>query len=566
MHFNRYFTNPEIENILKEWAESYPQLAGVASIGKSYQGHPLWLLTLTNLETGADKEKPAIWIDGNIHATEIAAATTSLFIAHSLLEGYGKDSRITRLLDTSTFYILPRVNPDGAALAMAPSPQFLRSGVRPYPWDEKDEGLHPQDIDGDGRILQMRIKDPHGDWKISSLDDRLMEKREPDEYGGIYYRMLTEGLLVDFDGYIIKEARPVEGLDFNRNFPFEWRPEGDQGGAGPYPTSEPEIKAMVDFIALHPNINAAITYHTFSGVILRPYSTKADEEIETEDLWVFQKIGEIGKKGTGYDCVSTFHDFKYHPKEVTTGAFDDWIFDQLGAYSFTIELWDLPTRAGIENRKLVEWFRIHPHEDDLKILRWVEQYAGSDAYINWYKFDHSQLGQVELGGFNQMYTWRNPPAAFMEEEAARNLPFIISLAEMLPRLVLHSLDITPLGENNYRINLVVENSGFLPTNTSTQGKKRKAIRPVRAEIELPQDAVLTNGKRREEIGHLEGRSNKMDVSIYSTSPTDNRGRVEWIVKAPEETLIEIKVVSERAGTIRRQVRLNQASKPVTNQE
>jgi murein tripeptide amidase MpaA len=555
MQFNRYFTNQEIETILKEWSEIYPNLVGMASIGKSYEGHPLWLLTLTNLETGSDLEKPAIWIDGNIHATEIAAATTSLYIAYSLLTGYGKDDRITRLLDTSTFYILPRANPDGAALAMAPSPHYLRSGVRPYPWDEKDEGLHPQDIDGDGRIVQMRIEDPTGDWKVSSLDARLMEKRAPDEHGGVYYRMLTEGILEDFDGYIIKEARPIEGLDFNRNFPFEWRPEGDQGGAGPYPASEPEIKAMVDFIAAHSNINAAITYHTFSGVILRPYSTKADEEMETEDLWVFQKIGEIAKRVTGYDSVSTFHDFKYHPKEVTTGAFDDWIFDQLGAYSFTVELWDLPTKAGIEDRKLVEWFRIHPHEDDLKILHWVDEHAEEDAYLDWYLFEHPQLGEVELGGFNQMYTWRNPPPAYMGEEAARNLPFVLSLADMLPRLTLHTLEIKEISENNFRINLVVENIGFLPTYTSLQGKKRKAIRPVRAEIELPHEALLINGKRRVELGHLEGRSNKMDVSIYSTTPTDNRGRVEWVVKASPGTVIQIKVTSERAGGITKQVSL-----------
>jgi murein tripeptide amidase MpaA len=555
MQFNRYFTNQEIETILKEWSEIYPNLVGMASIGKSYEGHPLWLLTLTNLETGSDLDKPAIWIDGNIHATEIAAATTSLYIAYSLLTGYGKDDRITRLLDTSTFYILPRANPDGAALAMAPSPHYLRSGVRPYPWNEKDEGLHPQDIDGDGRIVQMRIEDPTGDWKISTLDARLMEKRAPDEHGGVYYRMLTEGILEDFDGYIIKEARPVEGLDFNRNFPFEWRPEGDQGGAGPYPTSEPEIKAMVDFIAAHFNINAAITYHTFSGVILRPYSTKADEEMETEDLWVFQKIGEIAKRVTGYDSVSTFHDFKYHPKEVSTGAFDDWIFDQLGAYSFTVELWDLPTKAGIEDRKLVEWFRIHPHEDDLKILRWVDEHAEEDAYLDWYLFEHPQLGKLELGGFNQMYTWRNPPPAHMGEEAARNLPFVLSLADMLPRLTLHTLEIKEISENNFRINLVVENTGFFPTYTSMQGKKRKAIRPVRAEIELPHQALLINGKRRVELGHLEGRSNKMDVSIYSTTPTDNRGRVEWVVKASPGAVIQIKVTSERAGGITKQVSL-----------
>jgi murein tripeptide amidase MpaA len=555
MQFNRYFTNQEIESLLKEWAETYPQLTKLASIGKSYAGNPIWMLAITNLETGVDLEKPALWIDGNIHATEIAAATTSLYIAHSLLSGYGQDPRITRLLDTSALYIIPRVNPDGAALAMAPTPRYLRSGIRPYPWKEKDEGLHPQDIDGDGRILQMRIQDPTGDWKISSLDARLMEKRKPDEHGGVYYRMLTEGMVEDFDGYIIKEARPRENLDFNRNFPFEWRPEVDQSGAGPYPTSEPEIKALVDFIAAHPNINAAITYHTFSGVVLRPYSTKSDDDMETEDLWVYQKIGKIAKEGTGYACVSTFHDFKYHPKEVTSGAFDDWIYDHLGTYSFTIELWDLPTRAGVKNRKLIEWFRNHPHEDDLKILRWVEKNAEKDAYVNWYPFNHPQLGQVELGGFNKMYTWSNPPPAFMGAEAARNLPFVLSMGDMLPYLTMHTLEVVNLGDDRYQIKMVVENSGFLPTYTSMQGKKRKSIRPVRAEIELSEGATLVSGKRRVEIGHLEGRSNKLEVSIYSTSPTDNRGKVEWVVKAPTGSEVSIMVASERAGTIHRKVRL-----------
>lgn len=555
MEFNRYFNNQEIGTILKTWADAYPGLSSLASIGSSYEGNPIWMLTITNQETGSALEKPALWIDGNIHATEIAAATASLFIAHSLLTGYGQEERITRILDTCAFYIIPRVNPDGAAQAMAPVPHYLRSGVRPYPWDEKDEGLHDQDIDGDGRILQMRIQDPTGDWKISALDTRLMEKRKPYEHGGTYYRILSEGLVEDYDGFIIKEARPIQGLDFNRNFPFEWRPEGDQSGAGPYPTSEPEIKALVDFIATHPNINAAITFHTFSGVVLRPYSTKSDEEMETEDLWVFQRIAEIAKETSGYACVSTFHDFKYHPKEVTSGAFDDWIYDQLGVYSFTIELWDLPTKSGIENRKLIEWFRNHPHEDDLKILKWVEEHAGKGAYVDWYPFNHPQLGQVELGGYNSLYTWTNPPPAFMGEEAARNLPFVLAIADMLPGLAVHTLEVKPLADDNFRVNLVVENHGFFPTYTSKQGKKRKATRPVRAEIELPEGVVLTSGKRRVDIGYLEGRSNKLEVSFFSTSPTDNRGRVEWVVKAMPGTIISIKVFSERAGILQRQVTL-----------
>nr|WP_290665282.1 M14 family metallopeptidase [Ardenticatena sp.] len=553
-NFNHYYTNAELDTLLAEWVDAYPTLLERREIGRSFEGRPIWLLVLTNRDTGADTAKPAVWVDANIHATEVAGTTTVLHIVHTLLSGYGHDERITRLLDTSTLYAVPRINPDGAELALADQPRYLRSGVRPYPWDELAAGIHQQDVDGDGRILQMRIQDPNGDWVVSELDPRLMRKRRPDEYGGTYYRLLPEGMLEDFDGYIIEVARPREGLDFNRNFPYDWRPENEQRGAGPYPTSEPEIRAIVDFIANHPNINAALTYHTYSGVILRPYSTKPDEQMNTDDLWVFQKIGQRGSELTGYPCVSVYHDFRYHPKEVITGAFDDWLYDHFGMFAFTVELWDIVGRAGITNRKFIDWFRDHPHEDDLKILRWADEHIGPDAFVEWYEFDHPQLGKVELGGWNFMYTWRNPPHHLMGEEAARNTPFVLALAEMLPRLHIHTLAITPLDDDVWHINLVVENSGYLPTYTSQQAKERQAVRPVRAELRLPDGAVLVSGKRRVELGHLEGRSNKHNV-IFAYSPTDNRARTEWVVRAPRGTSLTLTIASERAGELTRTIHL-----------
>jgi murein tripeptide amidase MpaA len=556
MNFNHYFTNDELVHLIDEWSTTYPNLFQVSSIGSSHEGRPIHLFTLTNQATGTDKEKPAIWIDANIHATEITGTTSALYIAYHLLSGYRTDEQITHQLDQSVYYIVPRVNPDGAEWAMASNPRYVRSGVRPYPWVEKDEGLFSQDINGDGKILQMRFQDPNGDWKISSLDSRLMEKRAPDEHGGTYYRLLSEGLLEDYDGYIIKLARPLEGLDFNRNFPFEWRTEGDQYGAGPYPTSEPEIRALVEFVVNHPNINLAITFHTFSRVILRPYSTKSDDEMNTEDLWVFKKIGEIGTKITGYRCVSTFHDFKYHPKEVTTGAFDDWMYDHHGMFTYTIELWDLPTEAGIKDRKWIEWWRDHPHEEDLQILKWTDEHGSSDAYLPWQPYDHPQLGKIELGGWNNMYTWRNPPLDFVESEVKRHYPFILTLGELLPHLSIYSLDVKKISQNKHHLNLVVENSGFLPSYTSQQSKSRKSSRPVRVELKLPDGAIIASGKRRQELGHLEGRSNKIEVAANSAdSPTDNRARLEWVIQAASGTKIQIKILSERAGSISRELTL-----------
>ena len=555
MNFNRYFTNEELEELLAKWAASYADILDLSELGKSQEGRPIHLITISAKATGADTEKPAVWMDANIHATEIAGTTVALRVAWELLSNYAENDRIKRLVETSTFYIVPRDNPDGAALAMQTPPKWVRSGTRPYPFEDKLDGLHSEDIDGDGRLLQMRFKDPNGDWKISTQNPAIMEKRGPDEQEGDFYRILPEGLIENYDGYLIDIARPLEGLDFNRNFPFEWRGESEQRGAGPYPTSEPEIRAIVDFIANHKNINAAIAYHTYSGVILRPYGTKADTDMDTGDLWTFEKIASRAKELTGYKTVSVFHDFKYHPKQVISGVFDDWAYDEFGIYAYTIELWDIVGKAGIEDRKYIDWMRDHPHEDDVKIYEWAKANGPEDGFVDWYAFDHPQLGPIELGGWNAFYTWRNPPHAFMGEEAERNVPFILSLAEMLPRLEIHTLEANALEDGVYHINLVVQNNGFFPSYTSNQGKNRRATRPVRAEIGLPDSAVLLQGKTREDIGHLEGRSNKVSAFGFGASSTDHRGRLEWVVRAEKGTRITVRVLGDRAGSLEKSITL-----------
>lgn len=549
MDYSHYYTNDEIESVLQDWQKVFPNLAQVSRIGESFEKRPIWLLTLTNHAMGSAGGKPAVWLDANIHATELTGTTVTLYIAHQLLENYGKDPRITRLLDQNTYYIVPRLNPDGAALAMAANPRFVRSGVRPYPYPDKQEGLHEEDIDHDGRILQMRIPDPNGDWKVSTQDPCLMEKRGPDENGGEYYRLLSEGMLEAFDGWNIKEARSLAGLDFNRNFPFEWRPEGVQHGAGPYPASEPEIRAVVDFVSSHANINLAVTYHTFAGVILRPFSTKPDDQMNTDDLWVYQKIGKRGSDLTGYRNVSVYHDFLYHPKEVTTGAFDDWMYDQQGVFAFTIELWDLPTAAGVKERKLIDWYRDHPHEQDVQILKWADEHAPG-KYVPWYAFEHPQLGKVELGGWDFLYTWRNPPPACLEAEVTRNYPFALALGEMLPHLAVKELKASALGGDAYHINLVLENNGYLPTSTSQVGKNRAMKHPILVEMTLGESMSLVQGKLKTELEHLEGRSNKFDVTqAGGFSPTDNRVRTEWVVQAPEHGSLALRVACPRGGNL-----------------
>ena len=417
--FDQFYRFPELTQLLFAYAEARPNLVSVRSIGKSFEGRDIWVLVLTNTATGADIDKPAFWLDGNIHAAELSASTACLYYLHDLLGKYGNDAQVTQLLDTRVIYMVPRLNPDGAELALADRPRHIRSSTRAYPYDEEPvDGLTMEDIDGDGRMLTMRVPDPNGTYKKHPDEPRLMVAREPGEFGGEYYRLIPEGFIKNHDGLTVTVNKDREGLDLNRNFPSEWRQEYKQTGAGPYPTSEPEVRAMVDFIVAHPNIGAAISYHTHSGVILRPMGTQSDDDMIPEDLWSYKRFSQLGEKHTGYPSVSIWHDFKYHPKDIITGT-QDWVYEHLGALFWVVEIWSPNKEAGIEGYKWVDWFRDHPVEDDLKLLKWSDEQCGGQAHVDWKPFLHPQLGAIEIGGWDKMNYWRNPPPHLREREAAR---------------------------------------------------------------------------------------------------------------------------------------------------
>ena len=480
-----------------------------------------------------------------------------LYYLHHLLSHYGGDGeqgrRVTHLLDTRALYLCPRLNPDGAELALADRPRHIRSSTRRYPYDEEPvDGLTVEDVDGDGRILLMRIPDPHGSHKKCERDPRLMVPREPGEFGGEYYRMMPEGTLRNHDGVTVRVNPDLEGLDLNRNFPAGWRHEAEQQGAGPYPTSEPEVRAMVDFVVGHPNIGAAISYHTHSGVILRPMGSCSDDDMIPEDLWAYQRFSEIAARSTGYPVVSIWHEFKYHPKEVITGT-QDWIYEHLGALFWVVELWAPNREAGISDYPWIHWYRDHPVDDDLKLLKWSDEHCGGAAHVDWKPFEHPQLGLVEIGGWDRMNFWRNPPPALREREVARFPAWMTQLALSLPRLELLSAEVLPLGPDSWRVRLAVGNSGWLPAYVSRRALQRKVVRGVMFEIDWDPAAPvqLVQGRRRSEGPQLEGHGAKPSLQAFlpQRDITADRALAEWIVRAPAGTELMLRARAARAGAV-----------------
>ena len=311
------------------------------------------------------------------------------------------------------------------------------------------------------------------------------------------------------------------------------------------------------FIAGHPNITGGVALHTYSGVILRPYDDRADSEFPAEDLWTFEKIGAKGTELTGYPNVSVYHDFRYHPKKITTGGFDTWVYEQMGAFAWTIEIWSPQREAGIEEYKFIDWYREHPIEDDLKMLKWSDEVLEGKGYVDWYPYKHPELGPVELGGWDHVYAWRNPPKQFLEREIARFPKWLIWSALISPKLELMEATAKDLGEGTYRIRLVVQNTGWLPSYVTKKAVEKKVIRGLVCEIELPEGVALEAGEPREELGQLEGRAYN-GAFPEDEDETVDRIKVEWVVHAPKGGTVKLVARHQRAGTVRATVELQES--------
>jgi murein tripeptide amidase MpaA len=549
----RFYRHDELLALLRTLAAEHPRFVAVETIGRSFEGREIPLVTVSDTGTGPAADKPAFWVDGNIHSVELSASAACLYFIDWLLKNREQNPDVARCLATRAFYICPRINPDGAEWAMADKPKYVRSSTRRYPYDEEPvEGLITEDIDGDGQILQMRIADPNGPWKKHPQEPRLLVRRDPtDPPGGEYFRVMAEGRIESYDGVSVTVAGvtgSAQGLDLNRNFPSGWRQEYEQLGAGPYPTSEPEVRAVVDFIVGHPNICAGTSFHTFSGVLLRPFGHQPDDKMPAEDLWVYQAVGKKGEELTGYPAISIWHEFQYYPNEYITGAFD-WIYEHLGMFMWTVEIWNPKKEAGIDNKEWIHWFRDHPVEDDLKMLHWSDRELDGRGHIDWRPFDHPQLGRVEIGGWNKVKAFNNPPPHRLEAEVARFPQWLLWQAMVSPKLEVRETAVTALGDDTWRVRLVVENTGWLPTYVTKMALKHKLLRGVLAEIALPAGASLVEGKPREALGELEGWAYlHTGISFWpNRKPTADRAHADWIVRAPAGTELKLSAWHERAG-------------------
>jgi hypothetical protein len=501
--FDRYHTVDVMYEWLRRWAERYPEIVELYQVGTSLEGRPILQVTLTNKETGPATEKPAAFFEGGRHSGEITSSESVLWLIQHLVEGYGRDPEVTALLDRAAIYAKPQNNPDGSNLYLHTA-QANRSSVRPV--DNDGDGLFDEDpgndLDGDGVLLQMRWPDPEGEWVQDERDPtgRLMREVEDGEQGE--WSMDGEGVDDDGDGDTDEDG--VGGLDLHRNYVENWRPMPGrdftgrgwtQNGAGAYPLSEPETRAVVLFALENPNIAVANSMDTRVPMHLRPPSTsKGEERMYPEDLAIYEHFDSVGLSITDYpwagDVYFTYSTRNDEPDEESEGNplfghGPDFGYFYLGAVWYGDELWDGGDVGDVNG---------DGEEDDLDRLVWADSVtAGRDyagPFREWTTFQHPVHGEVEIGGWHPKFFSQNGPPEVLERWAGNQARFNLYLARSLPQL---SADEARLnrredgdGYTEWELSVTVRNTGRLPT-ALRQADLVKMVRPDRVILSFDGD-------------------------------------------------------------------------------
>lgn len=572
LSFDKYHTVDVMYHWYEKWAQQFPEIVDLYVIEHSFEGRPIYQMTITNKKTGKDTDKPAAYFEGGRHSGEITSSESILWLTQYLLENYGKDQEITALIDSKVIYLRPQNNPDGSNMYLF-TEQRNRSTVRPNDTDR--DGLldedSEEDLDGDGVIYQIRKKATSQEEKekanfiIDPKDPkgRLMKRTFP---GKGDYLMYTEGIDNDGDGSYNEDG--IGGLDLHRNYPENWRPNtgGDltgrgytQFGAGEYPLSEIETRSTALWVLSHPNISVVNSMDTRVPMHLRPPSTsKSEERMYPQDLAIYKEMDQLGLSYTAYPWAGDVYETyatRYKVNSMTGdplkpeplfGHGPDFGYFYYGSIWYGDELWNNGAMKDYDGDGIY---------DDYDGLMWDDESNGSKGFKPWSPMKHPVLGDVEIGGFHPKFFGQNGPAWQLEDWAKKQALFNLAMAKRLPQLTINDLKIKKLSTGEFEITLEWTNSGKLPVALE-QAKLVKIVQEDRVSLDF--DKELTKGYENAKLKiTTPSLSDKTIYAGYTGVGEKKTATFKVKIEGSEAVKGKIRLSSTRGGYFEREFTLNQ---------
>ena len=518
---------------LARLATEHPALVTLLPVGLSRAGRRIEALRIAagDLTPG----RPALLLVANVDGPWVWTSGLALDHARELASRYAADARVKALLDTTTVYVIPRVDVD-AAEARFVAPLFEEVASGPGVDDDRDgrQGEDPPaDIDGDGRILWMRVFDAEGEYMPDPLDSRATIKADRSKGQRGTCKLVREGRDADKDGQVSED----QALDtiLNRNFPQSWVEHGTNSGR--FATDESGARALCEFVLLHKDIALVLTYGTLDNVVEKS-KTEAKEPrvsaspsggVPAADAALYTELGKRfaalgrGVKGDGQDA----------------GTFQAWAQAQRGLWTVNVQPWSMPLednaakKEGDDSTPDKKTGDSEKPSDEIKRLHWVDAHSESARFAPWKAFTHPELGQVEIGGW-VTYALIEPPAVDRNEIADKNFAFFVELSSFLPRVKLTNTTAKDLGAGLWDVKCVLENDALLPLE-SALARRARIVRPARVTLALPQGAQLQAGTIQALVTELDGSGGRKEFN--------------WLVRGKEPSAIRVLVDTDHAGAI-----------------
>jgi hypothetical protein len=663
----KYHTYTELTSMLQNLTNANPALVKLESIGKTLEKRDIWMLQIANPAGIPLAERPGLLIAANFEADHLVGSELAVFIADYLVKNSATNAAVKQRLNESVIYVVPRVNPDGAEAMWAPLKWARRTNVKPM--DDDNDGRidedSPIDLNKDGFITVMRVKDPNGAYIIDPDEPRLMRRADPKKGEKGQFSLYWEGVDNDGDGFIGEDG--PGGVNINRNFMHEYpyyKPE-----AGRYMVSEAETRAMLEFMVGHRNIESILTFGESDNLIVPPNTGGVLSSAKQIDLvefanasnalanrtGLFASVGGGGRGGRGgfggggggemmiseemlqalmagggFEVimggqrgggtrggqtatqqptsaraqmpqraaattvnsadVEYFRQVSQKYAELTgirqqpyvikpEGAFFQCGYFEFGVPSFSTPGWGFseaqrgqamgpgmmagqPPAGGQGQAAQMQQFAAgqragaagmgqrggatgaaagaggEAQSYDRQLLQWMDR-EKIDGFVNWTKVQHPAFGEVEVGGFKP-YSVTNPPAAKIAELGKSHAEFALYLMGLFPKVQVTKLEATGYGGGLFRVKAEVENTGFWPT-AFTHAVTARAVKATMVQLQVPPESIISGNPKTNSIQTLGG--------------SGGRTKFEWLIKAKAGDSVELKVVSQKAGTDKRSVTL-----------
>ncbi len=522
------------------------------SLGKTRSGKDIFLLTLGSRNEEA-VEIPSLFVLGSIDPRHVAGSEVLVKLAQHLSRKASKDEATRKWLETYRLYMIPRPSPDAyEAFFQEPYQERERNG-RPHD-DDRDGRTDedgPEDLNQDGWITQMRVETPYGRYVAAPEDPRLMtpydsvfspedaeiedgNDESTKEKEVTRYDLYTEGWDNDADEKFNEDGRG--GVALNRNFTFNYEYFGP--AAGPHQVSEPESRALADFAFDHPEIAMVVSFSPNDNLVNR-WKAKLSEEqgrIKNELLEIDQPAMDFFSNAYRKAFqISEEPPAESETTETIPGSVGTWAYFHYGRFSLIAPCWQLPSkeeekddqeevreeRKNEKDRPEKEKKELTPEtKEQLEALEYMDENK-IDGFVPWKRYKHRDFPErrVEIGGFKPFYRI-TPPKKSLAERTEQLCDYLHFITDSLPDLRFQEVKTEKLGSDFWRITVVLENRGSLPTMPK-MGEINGIPQPIQIALDLPEGTEFLTRPPRIRVPRLESRSLSEEFA--------------WLVRVPRHT-------------------------------